>query len=336
MRVSRTVVLAAFAAMCLQMACDGSQHVAEAQTGRNAWRPRPAGPHQAWRMEPELRWQQKRLRLHLRGGGDDDVRMEVDSAPDAVAVDAKQGESKGLVDASSGAPGGAVNVTVKWKLSSFPLEIDTWQSADVLKSQLYSITQVVPDEQFLIGVYQPGQDTNLKGLDLKQSQTLIMLGEPSRVQKDHELAPSHAEVGGVGSGSGSPGGAEEECRMDLDDADTVATTACDDTAAVDIDVAPPCIYKELPKRGHFSLTNIIANNKLDYLRSLRDNVTGLEKPLPEVSELLNATNLFSGSGVAELEPVKMNEDLAPTTLPREFWNKKIVDYDDNERARLKL
>jgi len=123
--------------------------------------------------------------------------------------------------------------------------------------------------------------------------------------------------------------------MDLDDADTVATTACDDTAADDIDVAPPCIYHELPKRGHFSLTNIIANNKLDYLHSLQDNVTGLHKLLPEVSELLNATNLFSGS-VAELEPEKMNEDLAPTTLPREFWNKKIVDYDDNERARLKL
>jgi len=348
--LSSTAVLV-LAAVCLQPGCDGSLHGSAALQRRAAWSACRASswhiPHigwqKGWSLEPQ-RWQPTGMRLHLRGGGDEDVRMDVDSGPDAAAADATQGESGGALEADSGAApaSGAVNITVKWKLSSFALEIDTWQSAEVLKFQLYSITQVAPEEQFLIGVYQPGQDANLSGLDLKESQTLILLGDPSRAPPPKDPAPALGPTeGGAGVAVSSRGDTVGcESQMELDGGDVVATSAGGGDAADDIIAQPPHQYDDMPKRGSFSMTSRIANNELDYLHRLQDNVTGLEKLLPEVTELLNATlsaaNLFSAPdapAVAEVEQI--NEDHAPTTLPREFWNKKIVDYNDDERARLK-
>ena len=126
------------------------------------------------------RWQPRDVtpRLSLRGGSNSDTQMDVDSVAAVPKGDAAAGAA--VADHYAAAASGLVNVTVKWKLKSFALEIDTCQPTEVLKYQLYSLTQVAPEDQFLIGIYQPGQDANLRELDFKNSQVLILLGDPAR------------------------------------------------------------------------------------------------------------------------------------------------------------
>ena len=327
-------------AACLAASADGGGLKLRAGR-RHLWQ---ADQHGGWRAVPLQRWPCANSRaLRLRGGRDAEVRMEVDSDPGTAGIAAEQTEVFGGAAAKVDAPAsGAVNVTIRWKLLSFPLEIDTWQPADVLKHQLFSITQVLPEEQFLIGVYQPAKDANLRELDLKDSQTLILLGEPARppprgAQAKHEpdAGPAQAaqgvpmEAGGVG------------CMMEMDDD---GASAASDSAS---SPTPAHYFERLPKRGFFSFTNRIADDNGQYLRQLQDNVTGLHNPLAEVTERLRNANVFpeyvktvaaheadeAAAPVNDTEDV--NEDDSPTTFPREFWGKKVVDYTDDERARLK-
>lgn len=162
-----------------------------------------------WSLNAPHHLQGKNAKLNLRGGGDADVQMEVDSVPSASASCEIKNKSGTGEQVDHDAPtNGLVNVTIKWKFKSFALEIDTWQSSDVLKSQLYSLTQVAPEDQFLIGIYQSGQDANLKELDLKSSQTLILLGEPTRLPPPPQRFDIAANsVKSPAQGSSTPGGA---------------------------------------------------------------------------------------------------------------------------------
>jgi hypothetical protein len=327
-------------AACLAASADGGGLKLRAGR-RHLWQ---ADQHGGWRAVPLQRWPCANSRaLRLRGGRDAEVRMEVDSDPGTAGIAAEQTEVFGGAAAKVDAPAsGAVNVTIRWKLLSFPLEIDTWQPADVLKHQLFSITQVLPEEQFLIGVYQPAKDANLRELDLKDSQTLILLGEPARppprgAQAKHEpdAGPAQAAQGGPMEAGG--GG----CMMEMDDD---GASAASDSAS---SPTPAHYFERLPKRGFFSFTNRIADDNGQYLRQLQDNVTGLHNPLAEVTERLRNANVFpeyvktvaaheadeAAAPVNDTEDV--NEDDSPTTFPREFWGKKVVDYTDDERARLK-
>jgi hypothetical protein len=350
----------AFLASCLAASADGGglqlaradpfaqPHVARAGR-RHLWQ---ADPLRGWRAVPLQRWPCAHARaLYLRGGRDTEVRMEVDSEPATTGIAAEQTEGSGGAAAKADAPAsGAVNVTIRWKLLSFPLEIDTWQSADVLKHQLFSITQVLPEDQFLIGVYQPAKDANLRELDLKNSQTLILLGEPARppprgaqAKNEPDAGPAHAAERGPMEASAPEGGGKGggECMMEMDD--DGASVAPDSASSP----TPAHYFERLPKRGFFSFTNRIADDNGQYLRQLQDNVTGLQNPLAEVTERLRNTNLFpeyvktiafheANEAAAPVNDTKdVNEDDAPTTFPREFWGKKIVDYTDEERARLK-
>jgi len=267
--------------------------------GRPRWQ---AGPLGGWRAAPQQHSPCTRRRVMLLrggGGGDAEARMEVDGGTHAAGIDAEQpGGTGGMPAQAADAPAsGAVNVTIRWKLSSFPLEIDTWQPADVLKHQLFSITQVLPEDQFLIGVYQPAQDANLRDLDLKDSQTLILLGEPVRPPPRSAPAAGREPDAGARKAAGgrapeasAPGGAgkgPEENRMETDDDGATAVPDGESSPA------PTHSFTPLPKRGFFSFVNRIADDDGQYLRELQDNVTGIENPLEEVVERLNKTNLFT-------------------------------------------
>ena len=142
------------------------------------------------------------------------------------------------------------------------------------------------------------------------------------------------------SASKGGGKGEGDCMMEMDDD---GASAASDSAS---SPTPAHYFERLPKRGFFSFTNRIADDNGQYLRQLQDNVTGLQNPLAEVTERLRNTNLFpeyaktvafheadkAAAPVNDTEDV--NEDDAPTTFPREFWGKKVVDYTDEERARL--
>ncbi len=219
----------------IQTVCDGSLHTCGADAATSIFNPRSlhhavllkqaqahqhkqtfAGPlantprtHHTqitacWSLNAPQHLQGKNAKLNLRGGGDADVQMEVDSVPSSSEIKNKSGTGEN-VDHTNG----LVNVTIKWKFKSFALEIDTWQSSDVLKSQLYSLTQVAPEDQFLIGIYQSGQDANLKQLDLKSSQTLILLGEPTRLpQPPQRFDIAANSVKSPAQGSSTPGGGQ--------------------------------------------------------------------------------------------------------------------------------
>jgi len=112
------------------------------------------------------------------------------------------------------------------------------------------------------------------------------------------------------------------------------------------DVTAPQITlgESLPRRGFFSYVERARTEKqLAYLRELQENVTGmaLQKVLPEIADAVNKSNLFSTSeagagGALRMEELdSYNTDDARMTLPREFWHKKVTEYTDEERERLK-
>jgi hypothetical protein len=329
-------VLAVFAAVSLPYGHTEGGHLAQVTClGTHAAPPRPgsrAAPAQSRRL-PWLLHQQAfparkphgrepwSARLALRGGAEAGVKMDVDTVPSPPEVGAS----------CASANGSAVSVMVKWKLSSFSLQVETGQSSDVLKHQLYSITQVPPEDQFLIGVYEPGQEADLGECDLKPGQTLILLGEPARAPRP-EVDAGHAGL--YSRRKDEP--AEEDCGMDTDDAD--AGRSPHSIAAAPAVRAPYASRSSEPmaKRGAFSFVNRLTN--VEYLHELQDNVTGLENPLAEVADRLKATGMTTMSGAGDPEheeAAEEDEDAAPTTLPREFWHKKVTDYTDEERGRLR-
>ena len=111
--------------------------------------------------------------LSLRGGDD---CMELDSV-----------SMTGPNATNASSPPTVIDIFVKWKLETLELSVNLDYPVDVLKSQLYTMTNVKPDAQHLLGVYTPGAGADLKDLDLKPGQTLIMYGEPSRVKEEDDL-----------------------------------------------------------------------------------------------------------------------------------------------------
>ena len=401
--------LGLLAIVCIQSQCDGGAlHLYSAAASARLPQRRVGGTR--WRRSASAG---TTVALHLRGGGggDGEAKMEVDTE--------QVGTNAAAVSQNSDAQG-PVTVTVKWKFTSFAVEIDPGQSCEVLKHQIFSLTQVPPDDQFLIGVYQPGEDAILQDLDLKTSQTLILLGEPARappapasagladtrslrtaagsdadsslhdikytgvgreayssVLEDtlalareraaHENADARrasiahdatrvqtkngmdeSEAGGEG-GKGGVEADEDEGHAAAEQETTMKAADGNSTSEVRVPrVAGDAV--DMPMRGLFSFV-ARAKQGLDYLASLQDNVTGLaqDKVLSEVAERLNKTRLFTqvGNGANLSADVAAAGDegagggfcsdpeSAPTTLPREFWHKKLVDYTAEERARLK-
>lgn len=270
----RRPLLAVLVAVCLQAVCCGS-----VTTSLGPW------PLRA-QSSAASRWH---ARLALRGAGESGeqsgTQMQVDTAqPDDAHVS------------------GAVDVTIKWKLATFPLRVDTGQSADVLKYQLYSMTQVPPEEQFLIGIYEPGQDADLKECDLKDEQTLILLGEPARVLPPPRVPTGEADAAAANAPSRHSRVVSdaEDCRMDIDDhVDHSAPPDAqvnDEGTSAHSAILPRASQSSEPmaKRGYFSFVSRLDHIK--HLHELQDNTTGLDNP-EEMARQLNATHLLSQNGI---------------------------------------
>jgi hypothetical protein len=113
----------------------------------------------------------------------------------------------------------------------------------------------------------------------------------------------------------------------------------------DVTAPQTTLGESLPRRGFFSYVERARTEKqLAYLRELQENVTGmaLHKVLPEIADAVNKSNLFSTSEAGAGGALRMEEELdsyntddARMTLPREFWHKKVTEYTDEERERLK-
>eukprot|EP00960_Hanusia_phi_P074218 768184-Hanusia_phi.AAC.2 len=101
----------------------------------------------------------------LRGGSD---RMELDS------FSANPSNVTNTTDVRK-----IAKIFVKWKLETLEVTVDPDFPAELLKLKLYSLTGVPPEAQHLLGVYAPGANADLRELDIKEGQTLIMYGEPT-------------------------------------------------------------------------------------------------------------------------------------------------------------
>lgn len=72
-----------------------------------------------------------------------------------------------------------ISVKVKWKTKTMAVDIAVDEPVDLLKLQIFSLTRVSPESQFLLGVYKPGEDVELSTKGIKNGQTLMLLGEPA-------------------------------------------------------------------------------------------------------------------------------------------------------------
>jgi hypothetical protein len=68
-------------------------------------------------------------------------------------------------------------VTIKWKTRSWYIQIDLGKPAQDIKMQIWQLTDVMPENQYLLGVYKRGQDVDLRTLGIQNDQSLVLIGE---------------------------------------------------------------------------------------------------------------------------------------------------------------
>lgn len=105
-----------------------------------------------------------------------------------------------------------ITVTVKWgKQKLENVEMDTAGPIELFKAQLYTLTQVPPERQKIMGVKggPVKDDANWQTLGVKQGQVLMLMGTADKLADPPPVATVFAEdlpAAEVASGSNNPGG----------------------------------------------------------------------------------------------------------------------------------
>ena len=89
-----------------------------------------------------------------------------------------------------------VKVNIKWGKQKFEdVEIDTAMPVELLKAQLFALTQVPPERQKIMGVKGGSlkDDADLSTLGLKAGQNIMLMGSADKVPEPPPVATVFAE-----------------------------------------------------------------------------------------------------------------------------------------------
>jgi hypothetical protein len=287
----------------------------------------------------ERRFFSKSKILYLRGGAStleethSAARPEISSPMDVddISCAAKTTEAHDLTAKSD-----TVLVTVKWKLTTFELSIDLGQPIEILKLQLFSITNVLPLDQFLVGVYTPGQENaDLISLGIKNGQTLILLGEAAPqipTEPADKQAPPETLPDLLGKSFFSL-------------SRTTAAELAERSVRTHRDIFKRPVPPPPPPAPAPSASNLTASGPEPPLGAAPPPAVAEAPALHELpADLQGRAALGSALAMAAAS----NDDLpadAPLSLPREFWGRRAdgagggggaaPEYTEEERARLR-
>jgi len=87
-----------------------------------------------------------------------------------------------------------VQVNIKWNGKDIELDVDTEESADVFKTQLYTMTGVQPDRQKLLFKGKAlNENTDLSTLDIKEGSKFLMMGSADELPKEPDVKTTFVE-----------------------------------------------------------------------------------------------------------------------------------------------
>jgi len=229
--------------------------------------------------------------LTLRGGrsegqGNEGEAMEVDGS-DGVGVVGEYGGD------------GMRDVVVKWKGRSLAISINVNQPASLIKHTLWQLSEVLPEHQFLLGVYKQGQDTDLSTLGIKSGQSLVLLGDATLGSLSREGVAPPEEPKAFVSTLG---------RFTKEEIDS-------------LDTSPIAVSRRKAARAQADGTSStgLRGTSIEEEEARGDDL---------VQTIAQTLDIDASTRTKHLDQV-------PATLPKEFWAKKLGNLTVEEGEQLK-